>query len=184
MARLSAAIQQRDVRGCRQLAAAPIPNVHPGNRYSIELLLGHCEMLSGSCPAGTARLARIGPSPSASPVDPSIRSAWLASNVSTYCPIAGDLDARVARLWSQVDAFTTRDSGNLAWCDALVPAAKAVAGEVSTPAHRKRTGRVLQRLAACVARAGRCDQGRELWALSAQVDPSAPSTPALGARCP
>jgi len=181
---LTTAIRAHDVPGCRKLIASPIPNVPAGQKYSIELLLGQCEMLSGNCTAGTARLDRIGPSSSGRQISPEIRKAWLQSNVSTYCPIAGDLDARLARLWAQVDAFTTRDHGNLAWCDAIIPAARTAAGEASTDAQRKRAGRVLQRLAACVALAGRCDQGRDLWALSTQADPAAPATPALGAKCP
>jgi hypothetical protein len=87
-------------------------------------------------------------------------------------------------VWAQIDGFTTRDSGNVAWCDAIIPAARKLAGEVATAAHRTRTVRSLRRLAECVARAGRCDQGRELWALSVQVDGGTPSTPALGAACP
>jgi hypothetical protein len=184
LASLTAAVRGRDLQACRKLVAAPIPNVHPGQKHSIELHLAHCEMITGSCAAGTARLQRIGPNGPGRPVSPSIHAAWLESNVSTYCPIAGDLDARVARLWSQVDAFTTRDHGNVAWCDSIIPAARTIAGEVATAAHRTRTVRALQRLAQCVARAGRCDQGRELWALSVQVEPGAPGTPALGAACP
>jgi hypothetical protein len=180
---LAAAVRQRDVRGCQKLVATPLPNVHPGQQHSIELLQGHCEMLAGDCAAGTARLQRIGPSTSGT-IDPATRAAWLKSHVSTYCPIAGDLDTRVARLWAQVDAFTTRDHGNLAWCDALIPTAKAIAGEVSTAAHKKRAGFVLQRLALCVGLAGRCDQGRELWALSTTVEPGAAATPVLGSKCP
>jgi hypothetical protein len=180
---LTAAVRQRDVRGCQKLAATPMPNVHPGQQHSIELLQGHCEMVAGDCAAGTARLQRIGPNTSGT-LDPSIRAAWLKSHVSTYCPITGDLDTRVERLWAKVDAFTTRDHGNLAWCDALIPAAKAIAGEVSSAAHRKRMGFALQRLALCVGLAGRCDQGRELWALSTTTDPNASATPALGAKCP
>jgi hypothetical protein len=182
---LDAAIRGRDLRACQKLLATPVPNVHPGQRYSIEMQLGHCEMMTGSCAAGTARLQRLGPNPSGPAVDPSIAAAWLASHAGTYCPITGDVDARVARLWSQVDGFTSRGGGgNLAWCDALVGTARTLAGEVATPQQRKRAGMALQRLAGCVAAAGRCEQGRELWTLSTQVDPNALATPVIGAKCP
>jgi hypothetical protein len=143
-------------------------------------------MMSGDCAAGTARLGTLEPNgPKGSPVNPSIKAAWVRSQADTYCPIAGDLDARIARLWSQVDAFTSRDGGgNIAWCDALVAPAKVAAGEVTTAAQRKRAVMSLQRLASCMGGAGRCAEGRDLWALSAQLDPSTPSTPSLGARCP
>jgi serine/threonine protein kinase len=182
---LTAALQQRDVRGCQRLVASQPPNVHPTHKHSIELLQAHCEMISGNCAAGTARLQRIGPNPGGPPVDPAIHAGWLRSNVDMYCPITGDLDARLARLWAKVDAFTSRGGGGLvAWCDALVAPARTAAGEVSTARQRQRAARVLQRLASCVAGAGRCDQGRDLWALAAQTDPSTPATPALGAKCP
>jgi hypothetical protein len=181
---LTAAMRARDLAACRKHLAAPLPNVAPGHLHSIERQLAHCEMITGNCAAGTARLQRIGPNGPGRPVSPSIHAAWLQSQVSTYCPIAGSLDERVAQVWAQIDGFTTRDSGNVAWCDAIIPAARKLAGEVATAAHRTRTVRSLRRLAECVARAGRCDQGRELWALSVQVDGGTPSTPALGAACP
>lgn len=183
---LSGAIRMRDVPSCQKLIASAPANVHPGHKHSIDLLHAHCEMMSGNCAAGTARLGKLEPNgPGGSPVDPTIKAAWLRSNVDTYCPITGDLDARVARLWSQVDGFTSRTGGgNIAWCDSLVGPARTAAGEVTTAAQRKRVVMSLQRLASCMGGAGRCDAGRDLWALSVQLDPSAPSTPALGAKCP
>lgn len=182
---LDAAIRAHDVRACQKLLATPIPNLHPGARYGIEMQLGHCEMMSGNCAAGSARLQRIGPSPSGAAIDPSIHAAWAKSHESTYCPITGDVDARVTRLWAQVDGFTSRGGGgNLAWCDTLIGPARTLVGEVATAKQRKYAAMALQRLAACVAAAGRCDQGHELWTLSLQADPGAPGTPDLGAKCP
>ncbi|HWU87091.1 MAG TPA: hypothetical protein VN253_07440, partial [Kofleriaceae bacterium] len=183
---LTNTIRMHDVPGCQKLVASAPANVSPGHKHSLELVHAHCEMMSGDCAAGTARLGKLEPNgPGGSPVDPAIKAAWVRSNVDTYCPITGDLDARLARLWSQVDAFTSRTGGGLvAWCDALAAPAKTIAGEVSTAAQQKRAVMSLQRLASCMGGAGRCAEGRELWSLSVQLDPSAPSTPALGARCP
>jgi hypothetical protein len=143
-------------------------------------------MMSGNCAAGTARLGTLEPNgPNGSPVDPTIKAAWVRSQADTYCPIVGDLDARVARLWSQVDSFASSMGGGLiAWCDALVPQAKTIAGEITTAPQRKRVVMSLKRLASCMGGAGRCAEGRDLWALSAQLDPSTPSTPDLGKKCP
>ena len=111
---LSGAIRMNDVPGCQKLLASAPANVAPGHKHSIDLLHAHCEMMGGNCAAGTARLGKLEPNgPGGSPVDPSIKAAWVKSHVEMYCPIAGDLDARIARLWAKVDAFTSRGGGGL-----------------------------------------------------------------------
>lgn len=180
------AIRDRDARRCIQLIGSVPTNIDPRDQALLEMYRAHCEMIAGDCAAGRARLTQVDPSGSHGLVPSgSLRATWLSSNTDMYCPIEGSLDARLARIWAQLDTFTTRsaDGHSVAWCQHLLGPAKTAAGEASTPAQIDRAARNLRRLATCISSAGQCDDGRALWTTAADLD-GRTAPPVLSAKCP
>jgi serine/threonine protein kinase len=172
-------ILRRDVKACRALLATAPPNVHPTFHNMLEMYRSSCTMMAGDCAKGTAMLANVEPNPGAK-APPDSKARWVESQVNMYCPIEGALQTRLTRMFAQLDAFTT----SIAWCNAVLPHARKAASEVTDPQAKQLEAKILRRLASCVASANRCDEARELWQLSLDLDASrAPSTPALGS-CP
>lgn len=185
---LSLAIRSRDTRRCAALLAALPTNLDPSQQTSVDLYRAHCDMVAGRCAAGRARLAALDPAAPAGPLPPAgpLRTQWLDANADTYCPIEGPLDARLRRLWAQVDAFTGRhptDLHNTTWCTALTAPALTAATDASTPTETSRAAKILRRLATCLGAASRCTDALSLWTRAESLDPGTP-TPSLTTNCP
>jgi Protein kinase domain/Putative zinc-finger len=152
------AAEQHDAAAC--FAAAERLETLAGDLGS-PIERGTCEMIAGRCGDGTARITRF-----------FVDRGAPASNVDLYvrlwCPIEGDLATRLERAWTQVAAHQ-----EIAYCDAIAPAVRAVAAEVgarvkaryddASNQQRERAAEAIGNLARCDAIAHRCADAAVLW---------------------
>jgi hypothetical protein len=166
-------ILRRDTRSCRDLVA--IADIPQGMESSYNLVAGFCTMMLGDCKAGSDLVQKVYPN----------HPQTVASNQDIYCPIAGSLDQRLARLRMQLLTFADKriSTPRVEWCSHLIGPAKTAAREAQSADQRAAAAKVLQHAAWCISTAGRCGEANDLWSLSVATDGSASTTPALSAKC-
>ncbi|MBA3503940.1 MAG: hypothetical protein H0T65_26505, partial [Deltaproteobacteria bacterium] len=176
LANVQQSILRRDVRGCRDLVAMPVSDIPQGMAPSYNLIAGFCKMMLGDCKAGSDLVAKVYPG------DPRI----LASNQDIYCPIAGTVDQRLARMRMQLLTFADKRLAGprTEWCSYMIGSAKTAAREAQSGDQRENAAKVLQHIAWCISASGRCGEAHDLWSLSVATDGNASATPALSAKCP
>ncbi len=174
LTKIQAAIARRDLKACRTFVASLTATTVPqGLQQSADLLHGYCEMVTGNCKAGSDLVVKA--------YNGGVPAATIAVTADTYCPITGTLDQRLTRMVAQLNAFADRRGAkqSVEWCAYLVAPAKLAAAEAATDAQRATAAKVLQHVAWCLGTAKRCDQARDLWALSVSTDANASTTPDL-----
>jgi serine/threonine protein kinase len=159
-------IVRRDFKACKALITSPPTDVPQGMQQSIDLVTGACQMVTGNCKVGADLVSKA--------YGNSVPAITIESNMDTYCPITGTLDQRSKRIEAQLNAFADRrdPKPGIAWCAYLAGPAKVAAAEAKTDAQRAKASENLQRIAACLSTAGRCDEARDLWTLSGSTEPA------------
>lgn len=170
------ALHRRDIASCKRLVAGLPKDYHPIMRFGIESLVACCDMISGDCAGGTARLARAY----------AAEGLAIQDNIyaNLYCAIEGNLKTRLSRVMAQTSLYTQDHVMDIVRCDELIPHARKVAAEVTTRADKLQAAFAVKQLAGCFAHHRRCDDARSADALAVRLDPKRVPAPELAEKCP
>lgn len=170
------AIRRRDIPTCKRLVAGVGKDVHPNARFTVELFGSMCDMMGGDCAGGNARLARA-----FAAQEKPFQDGAVADQ---YCAIEGNLKTRLARLLAQTNLHANSPVIDIAWCDALIPHARKLAGEVTAPGEKALAAYIAMHLAGCFAHHGQCADATSAAAVATKIGAPVEVMPVIAEKCP